>query len=162
MSQQVFIPTANAPINSRVIFLAGPIQGAPDWQTDAMNLLLPYLQGAVIASPRRVVAPKDFVYEDQVNWETRHLNLAGKNGVIIFWLAKESVQLAGRSYAQTTRAELFEWKERHITQNAKLVVGIEPGFAGERYIRMRLSQDCPDIVIASTLEATCSQAISLL
>ncbi len=158
-NRSVFIPTRYALKESRVIFLAGPIQGAEDWQAKAVNILLPKLQDIVIASPRRVVTPSEFNYEEQVNWESYHLNLAGTNGVILFWLAKEVMSLPGRSYAQTTRAELFEWKERHINRNAKLVVGIEPGFTGERYIRMRLSQDCPDIEIQDNLGNLCRKTI---
>lgn len=158
----VFIPTQYATEGSRTIFLAGPIQGAEDWQAKAIDILLPKIQDIVITSPRRKVAPSEFNYEEQVNWESYHLNLAGSNGAILFWLAKEAVSLPGRSYAQTTRAELFEWKERHIHQKAKLVIGIEDGFTGDRYIRMRLSQDCPDIEIQNSLESVCNKVIESL
>ena len=143
-----------------IIFLAGPIQGAEDWQSQAIEIIHRLNPEVVIASPRRPQFSKDFHYEEQVNWESHFLNEAGKNGVIIFWLAKESEPIPGRSYAQTTRAELFEWKERHIYKDAKLVIGIQDGFTGDRYIKMRLGQDCPDITIHSTLEDVCRDALS--
>ena len=55
----------------------------------------------------------------------------------MFWLPNEVEHVDGRSYAQTTRFELGE----HFGKNPeKLVVGIEPGFTGEKYIRLKLSQ----------------------
>lgn len=146
-------------ISKPVIFLAGPIQGADDWQTEAMNYIKSKNPNIIIASPRRDKFSRDFKYDEQVDWETHYLNEAAKKGGIIFWLAKEKEHIEGRDYAQTSRFELGEWKAKHEIYGVKLVIGIEPGFSGERYIRKRLSQDCPEIEIQDTLEATCQKAL---
>jgi hypothetical protein len=155
-----------------LIFLAGPIQGAPPWHDEAISILHEIDESVSIASPCRRKTKldrssfsgpsKEFtseMYNEQVDWETRYLNQAAKNGVIIFWLAKEERHICARAYAQTSRFELGEWKERSRWTKAKLVVGVEKGFTNERYIRRRLAQDCPDIKIADTLEDTCMAAL---
>ncbi len=149
-----------------IIFLAGPIQGTFDWQSIAASYLSKKILSGYIASPRRSIKFqgefKTDMYNKQVDWETHHLRHAGSYGVILFWLAKESEHDCKRAYAQTTRFELAEWKVLHKYNNAKIVIGIEEGFTGAKYIRRRFNQDCPDVVVCSTLEETCNQAINLL
>src|SRR4051812_20568877 len=89
-----------------IIFLAGPIQGAPDWQSTAAALIHDLDPSVVVASPRRDYPEGTFVYEHQVDWETHYLRTAGRSGVIAFWLAGQTVETPGRAYAQTTRFEL--------------------------------------------------------
>lgn len=162
MSETLIIaPEYISNVEKPVVFLAGPIQGAVDWQSEAIKIMQAKGNDIIIASPRRASFEKDFKYDEQVDWETHFLNEAAEKGVIVFWLAKEHEHIAGRDYAQTSRFELAEWKVKHQLQGVKLVVGIEPGFSGERYIRKRLAQDCPDIQIQSSLEATCSKVIEL-
>ena len=145
-----------------LIFLAGPIQGAVPWQEEAIIHINSLANSIHIASPRSLhTDSKSWSYETQVDWETHYLNQAAQRGVVLFWLAKEHRHICTRAYAQTSRFELAEWKEKHRRGEAKLVVGIEPGFSGERYIKRRLSQDCPGITIHDTLKDTCSQAASL-
>ncbi len=96
-----------------------------------------------------------------VDWETFHLRNAGWNGVVLFWLAKEFEHDCKRAYAQTSRFELGEWKVIHERDGSNLVVGIEEGFTGDRYIKRRLPQDCPEVPILSTLEETCEKAVEL-
>lgn len=112
----------------------------------------------IIASPRRKI-DEEFVYEEQVDWETFHLRRAAVNGVIMFWLARELDHHPDRAYAQTSRFELAEWKLRHERDKVELVVGIEEGFSGARYIRRRISQDCPEVSLDMTLEETCQKAL---
>lgn len=80
----------------------------------------------------------------------------------MFWLAKEARHARARAYAQTSRFELGEWKEKSKLSGTMLVLGIEDGFTGARYIRRRLAQDCPTIPILDGLEATCHSAIKLI
>lgn len=145
-----------------VIFLAGPIQGAPDWQTDAAEKIHDFDSTIIVASPRKDYPEGIFVYEKQVDWETHYLRTAGKLGVVAFWLATQTVNTPGRSYAQTTRFELAEWKMRHEYEDIKLTIGIEEGFGNARYIRRRFSQDCPDVKIADDLESMCRNAVHLI
>lgn len=163
---KLILPPNYIEIDSPVIFLAGPIQGAPDWQARAIEIIKKLGSGLYIASPRRGVEKKgEFtreMYNAQVDWETYHLRKAGENGTILFWLAKEENHLCRRAYAQTSRFEIAEWKIRHERDNSNIVIGIEEGFSGEKYIRRRFSQDCPEVSICSNLEETCKEAIRLI
>jgi len=148
-------------VTDPVIFLAGPIQGASEWQHDAANKIHQLDSSIVVACPRKNYPEGTFVYESQVDWETHYLRLAGKTGVVVFWLAGQVEETPGRSYAQTTRFELAEWKMKHEYESAKLTIGIDRGFGNARYIRRRFSQDCPDVIIADSLEKTCLNAVRL-
>lgn len=144
-----------------VIFLAGPIQGAPDWQTEAAKHIYDLDPSIVVASPRKDYPEGTFVYEKQVDWETYFLRTAGQTGVIVFWLAAQVEDTPGRSYAQTTRFELAEWKMHHEYEGTKLTIGIEEGFGNARYIRRRFAQDAPGVPIADSLEEMCRSAVEL-
>ena len=149
-----------------LIFLAGPIQGAPDWQALAPHFIWAGDEYVNIASPRR---PLKFegkfsgrMYEEQVRWEHEYLRRAGERGVVLFWLAREAEHRCDRAYAQTTRFELGEACVLHATRGYKVVVGIEEGFSNARYIRMTLGAKYPNIPLADTLEETCFLAVNLL
>lgn len=144
------------------IFLAGPIQGTWNWQKEAIKILQSSKLVFAIASPRKEYLNNTFDYNAQVDWESHYLKKAEKSGVILFWLAKEQEHFPERAYAQTSRFELAEWKVNYQQGNIKLVLGIEEGFSGARYIRRRFEQDCPKIQIQSTLEDTCQEALNFL
>lgn len=162
--RNLYIPTNYIEQENKkpLIFLAGPIQGAIDWQSIATDIIHTSRPDITIASPRRGYLPGEFNYKEQVDWETHHLRRAGANGVLLFWLAQEVEHDPGRAFAQTTRAELFEWKVRHERDGVKMVIGIENGFSGARYIRHRFLQDCPEIKITDNLEETCAIAVELI
>jgi len=149
-------------IDRPVIFLAGPIQGADDWQSQAEKNIHELNPNIIVASPRFNYPEGTFVYEKQVDWETHFLNEAGRAGVIAFWLAAQDYETSGRSYAQTTRFELAEWKMRHQYEGVKMIVGIEEGFGNARYIRRRFGQDVSDVPIVDTLEDLCGGAVEML
>ena len=148
-----------------LIFLAGPTWTV-EWQLQAIEYLGQIAPDIHVASPRRPIDPqRDFdtaMYNEQVDWESEHLQRAARDGVVLFWLAREREHHCHRAYAQTTRFELAEWKERHRSTGAPLVLGIEHGFTGARYIRRRFAQDCPAIAIQSDLQATCREAVALI
>jgi hypothetical protein len=160
----VFAPEV-VPLEGPLVFLAGPIQGAPPWQEDAARLIQSLDDRLNVASPRRrggeFVLLDEAGYAGQVDWETRHLRRAAESGVILFWLARERELVPGRAYAQTTRFELGEWKEQHRRDGVRLVVGIEAGFSGARYVRRRFGQDCPGMPLCDSLEETCRAAVKL-
>lgn len=145
-----------------VVFLAGPIQGAALWQVEAAGHLHELMPALHVASPRRVNKDEDVSYDAQVDWETHHLRRAAATGVILFWLAREETHRCDRAFAQTTRFELAEWKVRHERDGARLVIGIDDGFTGAKYIRRRFAQDCPAVPVYDTLRATCEAAVRLL
>ncbi len=159
MNGEIILPPNYVEFDGPRIFLAGPIQGAQDWQTEAIHILQRIAPEIQIACPRKAYIDEKFVYEKQVDWETYHLRRAAQHGAILFWLAKETEHYCERAYAQTSRFELGEWKVRHERDGIQLVVGIENGFTNTRYIRRRLSQDCPNVPICDSLKETCLKAV---
>lgn len=160
---KIFLPPKKFDHSSKpLIFLAGPIQGAGDWQKEAIEIIGKLNPRLNVANPRMEYLPGTFSYPAQVDWETYHLRKAGKNGVILFWLAKEAKHDCERAFAQTTRFELAEWKMRHERDDVKLVVGVEEGFSGARYIKRRFGQDCPDVPVCSSLEEACRLAVEAI
>lgn len=155
------LPPKIVEVEGRVLFLAGPIQGTSDWQSEAIKTIQTFDNELIIASPRRSNLDAEFIYGDQVDWESYYLRRAAKLGGIMFWLARQTEANPDRAYAQTTRFELAEWKTHHQRDATNLVVGIEEGFSGARYIRRRLSQDCPHVPILDNLVETCAVSVEL-
>lgn len=132
----ILTPAHNGPFpdNRKMVFLAGPIQGAENWQLRAINDLADF--DIYIANPRRE-KNDNFVYARQVDWETEHLRRAD---IVMFWLPPEAEHIEGRSYAQTSRFELGEWLGRtdfNRLPGKKVIVGAAPGFSGRRYFCQR-------------------------
>ncbi len=161
----ILLPTTYKDIEGPLIFLAGPIQDAPDWQQEAIRLIRER-EKIHIASPKRPIKIEgDLVgaeYDAQVEWEHHHLNYAGKYGTILFWLAKPISHTPGRAYAQTTRFELGWSVARHYLEGIKVVVGIEDGFSNARYLKKTIASIAPGIPLCSSLEETCIKALHLL
>ncbi|MDB5159843.1 MAG: hypothetical protein JWO99_106 [Candidatus Saccharibacteria bacterium] len=169
MNERLHLPPSQNPVpdHSSLIFLAGPIQGSPDWQNPVAEELLRYLPNAHVATPRRNTTSHDeFDYNEQVLWELKHLERSHTLGVISFWFAARDFALEyeeGRSYAQTSRVEIgraLGWCDAHPFP---LVVGFDPeytpnGGGNERYLRAMLGAkgiavyDSIDTVIAQTIE----------
>lgn len=140
-----------------MIFLAGPIQGAPDWQKEAITLFDKYgWNDHVVASPRRDEDSWQGDYEGQVEWEHHYLNRAAYKGTIMFWCPKEAVHDCNRDYSQTTRQEMGKWFELSSESGyAPVVVGLGEGFPGAKYITHDLTNHYSHILpIYSTLEDT--------
>ena len=164
MSKVIIAPSEVKIDLNPLIFLAGPIQGAGDWHSEAIKIIHSLRPDIYIASPKRVKRTSgDFskdMFNEQVDWETRYLKKAAMRGAILFWLANEELHDCSRAYAQTTRFELAEWKARYEIYGIHITIGIEEGFPGARYIRRRFEQDCRKITIHSNLIDTCKDAIS--
>jgi len=156
----LILPPHFVEVEGPLVFLAGPIQGAAAWQRQAIRWLQEAAPELHLASPRQDYLPGTFDYEAQVDWESHYLRRAGRDGAILFWLARETEHRCDRAYSQTTRFELAEWKVRHERDGVRVVVGIEEGFSGARYIRRRLGQDCPGIPVVGSLEAVCRAVVS--
>jgi len=132
-----------------VVFVAGPIQGAPDFQTPLARSLIRKHPDLFVASPRRLVIDEKFNYDEQVFWEQANLGRAAFNGVSVFWLAAQDHSLpyeVNRSYAQTTRFEFGQVIGRK-TENPsiRIQLGIDPeysakGGGSERYFRYLAKQ----------------------
>jgi hypothetical protein len=157
------------PDSDPLIFLAGPIQGATDWQRDAVNIFKQVSgddQLLRIANPRREELDKaSFNYAEQVAWEKQHLHRAAKHGAIIFWFAARDIEIPyekGRAYAQTTRFEFgraFGWLDSG--NPVQLAIGIEPGYKGsENYIKLCATEY--SIPVFSHLEDVCLEAVRVM
>lgn len=160
---QIILPP-NYPqhLKGPMVFLAGPIQGAPNWQEEAIAYFQKHAPQLNVACPRKTYLDGTFIYAEQVDWETHFLNKAAQSGVVLFFLAKEEVHYPDRAYAQTTRFELGEWKVKQAQLGCKMVVGIQNGFTNARYIKRRLMQDNPDVAITESLAQTCQQVVDWL
>jgi hypothetical protein len=150
----IFTSPEKGEFDGPAIFLAGPIQGAPDWQVEAVALLVGEPDLAVF-NPRR----REFIVEGpdkaaQWDWEHAHLDRAGKRGCIMFWLCREANHDCRRAYAQCTRFELGEAMMRHVRDGVRVVVGIDEGFTNGGYLRHTLAKKAPGIPLAVTLEET--------
>ena len=153
---QVIQPPIQVGINKAypLVFLAGPIQGASNWQSQVIKIFSDYndVISVTIANPRRDKLDKtEFNYDAQVNWESKYLD---KADIIMFWLPKPAEIIEGRSYAQTSRFELGEWFGKNPD---RLVVGIEEGFDGERYIRKKLNDI--NITVYSSFKDTIKEVL---
>lgn len=160
MPRRVLIaPDHAADLVGSLIYLNGPIQGAIDWQDDAVDILDEFAPEVHVASPR--AANFNGKFEEQLAWRTAHVDRAARDGVILFWFPREVYHRCNRAYAQQERFELGEWAARSRAGLARLVVGVERGFTGGPYLRRRLQLAYPNIPVCSTLRQTCAAAAEL-
>lgn len=159
MSKVIVVPHYEE-FQGPLIFLAGPIQGAADWQAEAIQLIREESPELNIATPRSP-PPWHGDFHAQTVWEHVHLERAARHGVIMFWLAKEHEHVCERAYAQTSRFELGWKMQESIAGGNPLVVGFEPGFSNERYLRFTLCRKAPHVPLCSSLSETCRLAVRL-
>lgn len=142
--------------DKKIVFLAGPIKGAPDWQAQAIKDLADL--DVYVANPRRENVI-NFNLDLQVNWESRFLAAAD---VIMFWIPPKVADVPGRDYAQTSRFELAEWMAKTYFNHTRkqVVVGIDNTFFGKSYIVKRLEAE--NVSVYSTYTETLNKVRSLL
>lgn len=115
-----------------VVYLAGPIKSAPDWQKEACKHLERCAPGACIINPRLDSLPLDFKQEEQFNWESFHLSATQAKGSVVFWFPANMKNKRPFAYGGKSLVDLGE----AVTLNSlgalkNLYVGIEPGFKGQ-------------------------------
>ena len=115
------------------IFLAGPIHGVHDWQSEIAKEF-EHLD-ITFFSPRRSDY-ETFDYTEQVQWESEHLRYAD---LIVFCVPPKDYDVVGRYYAQSTIYEFSEW----INKGKNIIAYIDNAYPLFRYIQKRN----PDIVI---------------
>jgi hypothetical protein len=149
-----------------LVFLAGPIKGAPDWQATAARLIQAADPRIHVANPRRPIRVDgeftDAMWDEQNDWEHRYLDYAKGYGVTLFWLANEDEHLCDRAYAQTTRVEIGMTIIRCGLLGARMVIGLDTAFSGEKYIRRTSRKYAPDALHCTSLEDTCAKAVELI
>lgn len=166
-------------IDGPLIFLAGPVQGAPRWQDRAIEMIHANNSEIYVAAPslnvreeyfeaRMRSAENDFLY--QLDWERNYLELASKKGVILFWLPNQIEAMPinqktgfSQPYARDTRPETAGWGWRLLEYKPKtnIVVGAEEYFDGINVITRNFLRVKPNMKFYSTLEQTCQKAIKL-
>jgi hypothetical protein len=169
---ELIIPKIYVPnICNPLIFLAGPIKGAPNWQDEAIEILFSQNSDLTIVSPRRgvrdnvskfIVNGNESFFSRQREWERHYLDIASKDGAILFWLPKEEEHDCQKAYGAMTRFELGQWITNYRHDNSlKFVIGSDGGFSELRTISYDLQLDAPDKEIYDTLERTCLGALKL-
>lgn len=181
---KIIRPPRYSRVSGNLIFLIGPIQGAPDWQSGAIEYLK-HDSNLTIASPRRTETPNPFTDKDfyeQMDWEHFYIWKAMKktNGVFLCWFAKEEdrtlteaeradlalqlkrrLHVPRRAYAQTSRFEIAMLAALSSRSRAHVVLGIENGFSGKRYLEYTLIKKFPRVHLCTSFDETCRRALEL-
>ncbi|HLD00404.1 MAG TPA: hypothetical protein VJC39_01540 [Candidatus Nanoarchaeia archaeon] len=167
---RVIIPNFSVSISEPLIYLAGPIRSAPNWQDEAIKLIFSVDENIAVASPRRGIRPPIFSYlaseegyfPRQRAWEIHYMNLAYKTGAILFWLPGEESHDCSKVYGAMSRFELGLWiNEQRRNPGGNLCFGTDGKFPEWDTINYDLSIEMPDKIIYNTLEETCSEAVCL-
>ncbi len=166
-----------ANIEEPIIFLAGPIRSAPNWQDDAIKCILNKNSNLTVASPRRgireniskyVLKGNETYFSRQREWELHYLHKASKNGSILFWLCGEEEHNCNKVYGAMTRVEIGEWMA-HYNHDRSLhfCVGSDSKFSELHTVEYDLKHYAPDKQIIKAknsicaLEKICDEAIRL-
>jgi len=168
---RVILPKSFVEIEGPLIFLAGPIRGAPNWQDEAIDMLLSRYNSLSIASPRRgirdeiapyVVQNAENSFPRQRAWERHYLGYAAREGAILFWLPGEAEHNCKKVYGAMTRLELGQWMTQYrFNQSVRFCIGSDGAFPELKTIRYDLELDAPDKDIRESLEETCDEAVRL-
>jgi hypothetical protein len=174
-------------IDYPLIFLAGPIRGAPNWHSEAIKTLFYKNPNTTIVSPSRTLDAElrqyllngdNSRFNRQRPWELHYLELAakGKNGgSIMFWLPGEETHRCEKSYGAMTRIELGETFCKHNQDNKyRFGIGSDGKFSELDTVAYDLKHFCPDkqdylkiidrntlVCKCPTLEETCDEAIRI-
>jgi hypothetical protein len=142
-----------------LVYLNGPIQGSLNWQEEAIEILGGVAPDLHVASARG----RNFAGgpEKHMAWEHAFIERAARDGVVMFWCARESKHRCDRAYAAQMRFELGEWAVKSSAGLARLVVGVEKGFMGGSYLQRRLALAYPNIPLCRTLRQACVAAVEL-
>jgi len=169
---KVIIPkTYVKEIKEPLIFIAGPIRGAPNWQDEAIGILLSQESSLTVASPRRGVRDKisswvidgdEDYFPRQRAWERHYLDIASRRGAVLFWLPGEEEHKCEKVYGAMTRVELGQWMTHYsYDDSVRFCIGSDGRFKEMRTIIFDLQIDAPDKIINPTLEETCNEALRL-
>ena len=155
-------------VDGPLIFLAGPILCAPNWQDEAVKKIIDKEPGFTVASPRGesreklakyVLSGKDDAFSRQRAWELHYLHLAAKTGAIMFWLPGEEKHSCNKVYGAMTRVEIGEWLIQYSYDNSvRLCIGTDGRFPEFSPIKHDINHYAPNKKIQTTLEDTCYEA----
>ncbi|MGV9002118.1 MAG: hypothetical protein ACOH18_04165 [Candidatus Saccharimonadaceae bacterium] len=131
------------PDDMPLVFLEGPVQGAPDWQTPFANSLLEAVAGIAVASPRATSAhqvaftskdpeTKIRASEKQVAYEFIARRRTLQYGAVVLWYAAQDLSIPynqARRYGKTTpieNGEVWGWMMAH--PDYPLILGFDSAF----------------------------------
>jgi hypothetical protein len=143
-----------------LLYLGGSIVN--NWQDPAIDLLVSKHINAHIADPHRYAEnsdPSKAEYDISWDWKIYHIRTAAATGAVLFWLDKECIDVDLR---HDVAEMITHMKYRNIHQPdrpLKLLIGVEPGYCGEKYMRYRMADDLPDFVVFNKLDDLCNEAI---
>jgi hypothetical protein len=158
-------------INYPIIFLAGPIRSAPNWQDKAIKYIISKDPNIIIASPRRgirdnispyIITGDENYFPRQRAWERHYLDVATSNGAIMFWLPFEEEHNCNKVYGAMTRFELglvLGWYK--YNKEISFCIGTDNDFSEFDIMNYDLKLDAPLKEIQYSLEKTCDKAIEL-
>ncbi len=154
-----------------VIFLAGPIHGAPAWQPAAFDMIREIAGDIVVASPRRFHSVEHYRFKQpdtlryfprQRPWERYLMDLAGRQGCVLFWLPRPRRATGWNGLRRDKRFELGMWAARYSANpGLGLCVGTDGGFPTIHTIAWDLEHEMPGRTLHRTLEATVREAIAI-
>jgi ADP-ribose pyrophosphatase YjhB (NUDIX family) len=136
---------------SKSIFLAGPTPregNAQSWRPEALKLLSDKGYDGVVFVPEGRDGKFKHSYDDQVEWEEKHLKLAD---CILFWVPRDLEKMP----AFTTNIEFGVWSE-----SGKVVWGAPPESPKNTYMKYYVEKY--NISSAETLSDTLDKAINYL
>ena len=153
----IFLYDKNFKKDKIFIFLAGPIQGAPDYKSTIIKhpKFKKYEDKIIFIDPKRKkFDASTFDYNSQVSWETRYLRMSD---IVLFWIPEEVEKIPGRDYAQTTRVEFLEC----LARKKKIAAGMEETLPLRKYMDYKFKY-YQGKELAYTLEETINQCTILI
>ncbi len=152
-------------IDKPLIFLAGPIRGAPKWHQEAIDYLSSKEDEIMIVSPHRPGGIKisSERFSRQREWELHYLDVASKMGAVMFWLPGEAEHYCNKSYGAMTRLELGEMIASYKTDRSlHFCIGTDGKFSEFDTIKVDMKEYAPYKKIFSSLEETCDEALIIV
>ena len=101
-------------------------------------------------------------FKSQREWEWHYMDLATKEGCLLFWLPREESHHCVKPYGEVTRLELGQWMTRYkYDDSLKMCFGSDWKFPGIHLISYDLGLHIPDVTVHKTLKDTCDEALKL-
>ena len=140
-----------------VVFIGGPVEGAPDFQTPLARRLIAATDDVFVASPRLARGYERPSTDKLLLWHQANLGRAAFNGVTAFWFAARDSRIPNESGEKYAHAAAFDflWAigQREQTPGTKVELGIHldyhaSGARSEPFLR-RLAQQANLVVHTS-------------
>ena len=131
----------NFKVFDKRIFLAGPITGAPDWQSEMVSELVKLnqddLYSTLICNTRRDKYDETFNSEYQIHWDQTHIQNCN---IILFYIPEPVDTKLKDRYAKTTMYELAEMLHTNKYKNPdnKIIIAIHPKYSMYKYVEERI------------------------